>query len=171
MKMKPIRTFVAASVFLSSLPVYAVNFDSSYTSIAAKDCTTLETDEMMVSVQSCPSFGNILVEVTEIDLRQSITLSRGGTDYSLDFRETASVYMNVLGSKIEWRYKSRKPASPVAMIVRLNVAENPERDTSYLVVAKITTDNICVVGNVPPQGKQNQKARRMAERSAKMPCL
>jgi hypothetical protein len=172
MKMKKIGTLVAASFCV--LPVYAaVNFDSSYTSIEEKDCTTLKTDEVG-SVQSCPSFGNIKVRVTEGDLRQSIILTRSGTDYPLNFQETVSANMSELGPKIEWRYKSGKPGNPVAMIVRLNISENPEKlhkTRSYLVVSKITTDNICVVGKVPPQRKQNQKARTMAEQSADMPCL
>ncbi len=173
MKIKPIKLFVVASVFLSSLPAYAVSFDSNYTSIVEADCTTLNADEVG-SVQSCPSFSNIKVRVTEGDLRQSIILSRRGIDYPLNFQETISANMSELGSKIEWRYQGGKPKSPVAMIVRFNVSENPEKPTkmsSYLIVSKITTDDICVVGKVPPQRQQNQEAHRMAEQSAGMPCL
>ena len=43
--------------------------------------------------------------------------------------------------------------------------------TSYLVVSKITPDNICIVGKIPPQAKQNQLARDMAQRAQNMDCL
>jgi len=173
MKTKQIRMLVAASISIGVLPVYAGNFDSSYTSVKEKDCTTLETHEAG-SVQSCPKFGDIKVKVIEGDLRQSITLNRNGTDYPLNFWETVSANWSELGPKIEWRYKTGKSGNPVGIIVRLNVSENPEKPqkkTSYLVVSKITTDNICVVGKVSPQAKQNQKARTMAEQSADMSCL
>jgi len=171
--MKQIRMLVAASISIGVLPVYAGNFDSSYTSVKEKDCTTLETHEAG-SVQSCPKFGDIKVKVIEGDLRQTITLNRKGTDYPLNFLETVSANWSELGPKIEWRYKTGKSGNPVGIIVRLNVSENPEKPqkkTSYLVVSKITTDNICVVGKVSPQSNQNQKARTMAEQSADMSCL
>ena len=99
---------LASLSVIGILPVYAGNFDSNYTSVKEKNCTTLETDETG-SVQSCPGFGDIKVKVIEGDLRQSITLNRKGTDYPLNFWETVSNNWSELGSKIEWRYKSKKP--------------------------------------------------------------
>ena len=172
MKMKQIWILAVASTSFGVLPVYANDFYSNYTLIEEKDCTTIETDKIG-SVQSCPGVGDIEVQVIEKDLRQSITLSRKGTDYPLNFWETVSTNFSELGTKIEWRYKKSSTSNdPIALITRLNVSENPGRPmTSYLVVVKITTDQICVVGKLPPQSEQNQKARIVAEQSAGMPCL
>jgi hypothetical protein len=172
MKMRQIWMLTIVSTSLSVLPVYANDFYSNYTLIQEKDCTTIKTDQIG-SIQSCPGVGDIEVKVIETDLRQSITLSRNGTDYPLNFWETVSPNFSELGTKIEWRYKkSNKSNDPIALITRLNVSENPGRPmTSYLVIVKITTDQICVIGKLPPQNEQNQKARVIAEQSAGMSCL
>jgi len=172
--MKKICTIVTVSISLGVLSVHASDFYSNYTSIEEKDCTTIATHEVG-SVQSCQGIGDIQVQVIEGDLRQSITLIRKGTEYPLNFWETVSPYFSELGPKVEWRYKkSGKSGALIALITRLNVSEKPNKlnkKTSYLVVSKITADQICVVGKVPPQKEQNQKARTMAEQSVDMSCL
>ena len=60
------------------------------------------------------------------------------------------------------------------MIVRLEVSnneENLEATTSFLVVSKITSDEICVIGKILPQDKQNEVARKMLDNSENLPCL
>ncbi|MEZ5476914.1 MAG: hypothetical protein R3E95_05355 [Thiolinea sp.] len=159
-------------------PVAAIGgnpYDSSYTSIRSADCQTLSRDEHGGIVQRCPSFNGVGVKVLEGDLRQSITLVLDGRDRPLDFWTWVTPGFSSLGDLVEWRHVKRHPEQIAGMIVRLTAAENPdpERTTSYLVVSKLTADEVCVVGKVPPQVRENQnvKARALAERAAEMPCL
>ena len=46
-----------------------------------------------------------------------------------------------------------------------------EEKKHYLVVAKITTKNMCIVGWIEPSYKQNIKAREMADRASQLSCL
>jgi hypothetical protein len=63
---------------------------------------------------------------------------------------------------------------PVALIVRFNTSEdpaNPDKLSSYLAVAKITDDAICVTARISPGATANQDARRAADQAGKQPCL
>ena len=148
-------------------------YESQYTSIAEKDCRTLDSDNIG-SIQECKPYRNIRVKVLEGDIRQSITLIRDKKEYDLNFWSTVTYAFSSLGSKIEWRYPIDNPKKPIGMIVRLHANENREdeqKTISYLVVSKITANQICVVGKVFPQANQNVLARRMLEQSTKMPCM
>ena len=60
------------------------------------------------------------------------------------------------------------------MIVRLDVNDDPDdldKITSYLIVSKITPNNICIVGKIFPQPKQNELARAMLDAKEELPCL
>ncbi len=146
---------------------------SSYTSIDQKDCITLDSDNMG-SIQECESFGDIGVKVIESDIRQSIILTRNNKEYDLEFWSTVSPAFSSLGLKIEWRHELDKPKNLKGMIVRFEVSEdydNPDHVSSYLVVSKITEDNICVIAKVPPQANQNAIARKILDANEELPCL
>ena len=149
---------------------------SSYTPLSETSCRTIDIDETGISTrQQCPGFGNYGVIVIETDLRQSITLTRGTREYPLAFWRTVSPAWSTLGNLAEWRHTHSDPGNPVAMIVRLNVSENPANPdvmTSWLVVSKISETGICVVGKIPPaKGReQNRLAREMADNAASLPC-
>jgi len=148
-------------------------YESSYTSIAQKDCQTLESDNLG-SIQECESFAGMKVTVIEGDIRQSITLTREGKQYDLNFWNTISYGFSSLGLELEWRYLHNQFDNPVGVIVRLEVNEDEddmEKVTSYLVVSKITEKEICVVGKVTPQKSQKESAREMVEKSATMSCI
>lgn len=150
-----------------------LKFESSYTSIAEKDCRTLDSDDLG-SIQECESFADLKVKVMEGDIRQSITLSRGNQEYDLNFWSTVTQNFSSLGSQIEWRYRVGEPNAPIGIIVRLEANEDEvdmNKTTSYLVVSKITADEMCVVGKIEPKENQNEVARTMVDSSSKMPCL
>ena len=149
------------------------NYTSFYTSIEQKDCITLDSDDLG-SIQECEPFNNINVKVVEGDIRQSISLTRDEKEYELEFWSTVSSGFSTLGSKIEWRHEISNPKKSIGMIVRLDVNDDPDdldHVSSYLVVSKITLENICVVGKVFPQEHQNEVARKMLEESKELPCL
>ena len=167
---------------LFSLPLVAIAlatpaYESSYTSLTKDSCTTIAADESAISTkQHCPGFGQYGVIVTETDLRQSITLTREGKEYPLAFSRTVSPAWSILGEVAEWRFASSSPDHPVAMIVRLNLSENPVAPdvmTSCLVVTRLSETGVCVVGKVPPLkgGQQNRLAREIADKALTLPCL
>ena len=148
-------------------------YTSTYTSIDEKDCMTLDSDDLG-SIQECEPFGNIGVKVIEGDTRQGITLTHQNREYILNFQSIVKVGFSTLGSKLEWRYEKGKPKTVKGMIVRLDVNEDPEnldKITSYLIVSKITADNICVVGKILPQLNQEELARAMLDAKEELPCL
>jgi len=60
------------------------------------------------------------------------------------------------------------------LILRYNANEDPEKPdkkTSYLVVTKITANEICVTDKVATGPKANDEARRLADEAAGKPCL
>lgn len=148
-------------------------YESSHTSIAQKDCRTLESDNLG-SIQECESFAGMKVTVIEGDIRQSITLARDDKKYELSFWNTISYGFSSLGLELEWRYLHNQFDNPVGVIVRLDVnedEEDSEKVTSYLVVSKITEKEICVVGKVAPQSSQHEVARAMVEKADEMECI
>jgi hypothetical protein len=157
---------------LQAAPLY----ESSYTPLSEASCRTIDVDETGIATrQQCPGFGKYGVIVIETDLRQSITLTRNGREYPLAFWRTVSPAWSILGNLVEWRHTRLNPGNPVAMIVRLNVSENPvdpDDMSSYLVVGRISDTGICVVGKIPPVrgGQQNRLAREMADNAAALPC-
>ena len=170
-------TFVVL-FFLSFLNVQAENLKSSlytstYTSINQKDCVTLDSDNMG-SIQECESFADIGVKVIEGDIRQSIILTRHEKEYDLAFWATVSSAFSSLGLKIEWRHELRQVKHVKGMIVRFEANddyENLDKSSSYLLVSKITNDNMCVVAKVAPQENQNEIARKMLDSEDELPCL
>lgn len=181
MDKKIILVYILGLLFLGSISLQADNkkskdyalYESSYTSIAPKDCRTLESDNLG-SIEECESFADIKVTVIEGDIKQGITLTRDNQRYELNFRNTISYAFISLGFELEWRYKRNEFENPMALIVRLEVNEDPEdldKVTSYLVVSKITEKEICIVGKVEAQKNQDKVARAMAEKSHEMSCI
>ena len=65
-----------------------------------------------------------------------------------------------------------KGKTPVALIVRFNVAnaEDSTKNTSYLMVSKITKNEVCVTDVVNPGKTQNAEAQKLADVAAAKPC-
>ncbi|MEZ5450097.1 MAG: hypothetical protein R3E89_14385 [Thiolinea sp.] len=145
---------LALSPLLAATPMTAAIL------IRSADCQTLSRDEHGGIVQRRPSFNGVGVKVLEGDLRQSITLVLDGRDRPLDFWTwvTPGFSSSRTGGMA---HAKRHPEQIAGMIVRLTAAENPdpERTASYLVVSKLTADEVCVVGKVPPQVRENQNVK------------
>ncbi len=171
-------TFITTLIFFFSSLSYSGEFNSkkytsSYTSIDEKDCITLDSDDLG-SIEECESFGDIGVRVIEGDIRQSITLTRKNREYILNFQSIVNASFSTLGNQIEWRHEKDKPENVKGMIVRLDINDDPndlDKISSYLVVSKITPNNICIVGKILLQPKQNELARAMLDAKDELPCL
>jgi hypothetical protein len=170
---------VASCVIIFALAIVAKaqSPESVYTNLSSKNCKTIKVDkESESSVQSCAGIAGYKLLVEEGDLRQSITvITPNGKKHPLNYWQVITGGFSSLGEKAEWRVvKNKGKIVPVALIVRVNASENPEdakKITSYLAVAKITTQKICVTDKILPGATQNEEARRAADSSANKSCL
>jgi len=158
-------------------PADAASVDSTYTSLDVRDCKTLELreDEGGSYRGRCPGTAGYRLELIEGDLRQTLTvIDPKGRAFPLNLWSAVSGGFSLLGNKAEWRVqRSGGRATPIALIVRYNVnedPESPEKSTSYLVVSKITPDAVCVTDVVRSQRNANEQARALADEAAGRPC-
>jgi len=148
-------------------------YESSYSSIAQKDCQTLDSDDLG-SIEECESFAGMKVVVIEGDIKQGIILTRDNKRYELNFRSLVPTGFILLGLDLEWLYKRQEFDNPTAMIVRLDVNEDEEdieKTNSYSLVSKITEEEICFVGKVKIEKNKNKLAYKMAEEAYNLPCV
>jgi hypothetical protein len=172
-----IFSFALTLSIVSSIFAQKTKIESVYTNIDTKTCKTLESETEGTGWYrgECRGVGGYKLQVTEGDLRQSIDLvAPNKTKYELDFIGHVSGGFSSIGAKAEWRVARKgKTKKPIALIVRFNVSENPEDSsviTSYLVVSKITSNQICITNIVKAGAKANEEARKFADLSADAPC-
>jgi hypothetical protein len=98
-----------------------------------------------------------------------------GRRHPLNYWQVVTTAFSTVGDKAEWRLERKgRKARPVALIVRVYADENPEapgEKTSYLAVAKITAERVCVTEKIKGSATANEEARRAADASAGKPCL
>jgi hypothetical protein len=128
------------------------------------------------SVMACRGFAGYSLQLEYGDARESITVfTPNKKKHQLELWQVISSGFSSVGKKAEWRVTTKNGKQvPHALIVRFEASENPEdssKITSYLVVAKITPQNICAVEKIAPGATQNEEARRAADASADKPCL
>ena len=165
--------FVTVIVLVAAATTFAQANRSLYTSLAAKQCRTIKTETTGAGDYEgrCRGVAGYSLLLLEGDLRQNvIVVTPKGAKHSLDLWDVVSGGFSYVGPRAEWRIKK----GPVALILRYNASEDPEhpnRKTSYLVVAKITPDEICVTDKISPGPKANGEARAAADTAATKPCL
>ena len=164
--------FFVLSLLWAGPGVASAQITSKYTSLSSKVCKELKsTDEEGTSYEGeCPGLSGYKLRLLEGDLRQSVdVVTPGRKTHQLAFWNISSAFSHV-GEKAEWRMRGR---TPVALIFRFNASEdleNTEKHTSYLVVAKVTKNEICVTDVLKPGRSQNLDARKAADSSAARPC-
>jgi hypothetical protein len=174
------RTFSRAFILLAALgfhlPASAATIDSVYTELSGPNCKALEENATEGWAKGrCRGTAGYMLDWSEGDLRQTLNvIDPKGRDFPLELWSTVASGFSSLGDKAEWRVKKvGKQASPIALIVRYNVSEDPEKPektTSYLTVSKITADEVCVTDVVKPGSDANTKARELADAAASKPC-
>ena len=147
---------------------------SVYTSVDAKKCRTITSSDAEAGdyLALCAGTGGYSLLLAEGDLRQNVTVVTPlKKEHSLDLWTVVSSAFSSVGNTVEWRMVRRKP---VALILRYNASEDPEKadkKTSYLVVTKITANEICVTDKVRPGPQANDEARHLADEAASKSCL
>ena len=149
---------------------------SLYTNLGEKHCRTIKADSSEAGSYEaiCRGVGGYKLQVEEGDLRQNIqVITPASQKHSLDLWTVVGSSFSSLGEKAEWRVRAQRgKVVPVALIVRYNVS-NPEdstKMTSYLAVAKIRSNQICITDKIPPGTGANAAARAAADQSADRPC-
>lgn len=147
-----------------------------YTSLEEIACKVTETDEETGgSTSRCPGLGGYALDVQDYDARMSIdVVAPDGARTPLHLWSLGSGGFSSLGPRAEWRFADGDGKRPTALVVRHNAYEFPEtptRPTSYLIVAKLSATDVCVIGKIPPGARQNERARALADRAAAAACL
>jgi hypothetical protein len=152
------------------------HINSVYTKLSGSNCKALESNEAEGSAKGrCKGTAGYQLDWMEGDIRQSLNvIDPQGKAFPLELWSTVSSGFSSLGDKAEWRVqKAGKKSTPLALIVRYNVSENPEKPektTSYLVVSKITPTEVCVTDVVKPAKDANQQARTLADTATTKAC-
>lgn len=167
---------LAASIIFEVASLRAAGLESQYTELAPKYCKNLKVEEPDSAEMTCPGVAGYRLAVLEGDLRSSVSvIDPKGKEHPLEYWSVISGGFSTLGPKAEWRVeKQGAKMIPKALIVRVNASENPEKPdikTSYLAVAKITPEKICVTEKIPPSPKMNELARIAADAAASKQCL
>lgn len=144
---------------------------STYTSLETAKCKTTESndEEGGSYIGECPGVGGFKLELTEGDLRQTINvIAPNKKKFELDFSRVSGAFSTV-GEKAEWRLKDDKP---FALIVRFNAsdAEDSTKNTSYLIVSKISESSACITDVVKPGAGQNEEAQKLADAASTKSC-
>jgi hypothetical protein len=173
MSIKRILVITLTAVFALALTVSADSVKSVYSSLYKCKLVTTGHD---YSTQACAGVAGYNLRLEYDDARESITVvTPNGRKHPLNLWEAISSGFSSVGQKAEWRVITKNgKLVPIALIVRFNASENPEdssKVTSYLAVAKITPQKICVTDKIPPSATANEEARRAADASADKPCL
>jgi hypothetical protein len=160
---------VLLMLLLAVTTVSDAQIKSVYTSVGEKPCKTLRTEpeEGAEYEGECPGIAGYKLRLLEGDLRHVVTPAK--KTFQLAFWNISSAFSYV-GERIEWRMKGK---TPIALIARFNASEDPEKPekkTSYLIVSKITKDEVCVTDVIKPSQSQNTAARKAADSAASRPC-
>src|SRR5947209_8807726 len=174
MSIRKILALSSTVLFALALTVYADSpVTSVYSSLSGCKLITRGHDS---STQACRGFGGYNLRLEYGDSRESITvISPNGQKHPLELWNVISSGFSSVGKKAEWRVTRRNGRLvPIALIVRFDASTDPSdstKVTSYLAVAKITPQKICVTDKIAPGATANEDARRAADASADKPCL
>ena len=173
-----IRVSILILVAVSAIDTLGQTNSSVYTSLAANQCRTIKPVSQQTNDYEgrCPGVAGYSLVVTEGDLRQNVTVvTPKGAKHSLELWDVISGGFSSVGAKAEWRMgKQNGKPKPVGLIIRYNANDDPEspnKQSSYLAVAKITATEICVTDKIMPGPTANEDARRAADASGAKPCL
>jgi hypothetical protein len=172
-----IRLITLLALFLLVARVaQAQTVTSVYTTLAEKKCKTIQVDkESGSSTQRCAGVAGYHLLVEDSDNRISITVvAPDGKKHPLDYWNVITQAFSTIGDKAEWRVKKvGRKRLLIALIVRVNANEDSDTNkrASYLAVAKITPQSICVTDKIKASAKANEEARAAADSSANKPCL
>ncbi len=145
-------------------------------SIHVKDCITKLADERLGYRGDCTGVGGYKLVRLEGDLRASVNIvSPDGKQHELNYWSVITGGFSDLEDSAEWRVQKQGDViTPKALIVQVNASENPANSseiTSYLAIAKITANEVCVTDKIKDGPKAVAQARAAADASGNKSCL
>jgi len=178
MKMAPFLRTAGAAVLVpicaAASPVSWANaqtFGSTYTSTAPKDCrvTSVNNGVDDSTVRVCPGKSNLVVVISEGDLRETVSIGRNRAQAA---REPAAQAwfgpFNSTAHTVEWRAVDGKP---FATIQRWHIADNADPDKEgrptakpMLAVTRLPPGPVCHVAYI--DGQANRNANELARQAA-----
>ena len=159
----------AAAICLIS-PAGAQTFSSSYTSTAPKDCRTIgKPGDSASVVQVCPGKSELVVLVSEDDLRQTVSVGPNRAAAAKEpAAETGFAPFNSTANTVEWRAVDGKP---FAIIQRWKISDSEQPDKTgtpvtkpMLAVTRLPPGPVCHVAYV--DGQANRNANELARQAA-----
>jgi len=115
----------------------------------------------------CPAVAGWRVQLDAGDLREWVRIRPRSSPNWVTLRGPVTAF-NRIGPKMEWRYRTRN-GQPFAVIYRITTTRNDRcKNRTYLYVAKLGPDGICLVAIVHQSAKpsQNIAARNFADNVA-----
>lgn len=169
---------LACAAFVIHDAAHAMAATARSTPIEGKQCKTVSHDrETGDTVKRCPGVSGYSLLVHHSDDRASISIvTKDDTTLPLNFWETVTPTFSTLGAKVEWQIESSTGTDiPVAIIVRVNTVDQADvskpRPVSLIVVARILPGHACVIGKIPAQKSDADRAARALARTPDAKCI
>jgi len=152
---------------------------SVYTGIDAGSCKKEvdKNDPNETPYLVCPGIAGYALIVRRVDAgRQSIdVVDAAQRVLPLNYQEFVTRHMSNLDGKAEWRVATKDGKEvPIALIVRVQAREdnrNPEKVTrSYIAVAKIAPNAVCVTDRIPEDTQSQAQVRSAADSARERQC-
>ncbi len=172
-----LHAFAVVGLFLASESgsSTAATSRSVYTEISEKHCKLVAAsgepeDEGGLS---CHGPAGYALLALSNDMRATVNVvAPDGKETALEFYNVVTGHFSSLGPRVEWRIG--EDGTPYALIVRVLASEDPEhpdKKTSYLAVARIGPEAICVTDRIDGGKDDNIRARAAADDSGHRPCI
>jgi hypothetical protein len=154
--------------------------ESIHTDLGAASCEKRidKSDPNETPYLVCPGVAGFALIVRQVDSgRQSVDIvDPAQRAFPLNYHEFVTRHMSSVDRAAEWRVATKDARKlPIALIVRVRARENlrkPEEITrSYLAVAKITPNEICVTDRIAEGSLSETEVRRAADSAHARACL
>ena len=171
------KALILLTSLLLPLSSFAESKSSSiYTSVAVKDCKTIESSENEAEPEidyytgHCEGKNGYTVQISGGDIRYSLSLIYGGEQ--VEFTRIGAFH-DMGSDKVEWRGKVNKDGSVTkfhSLIYRLNIhgyGENYDESRDSLFVVRLNGKKSCLIGQVEQSKNMNAEARKIADDMSK----
>lgn len=152
---------------------------SVHTDLGAGSCKTEvdKSDPNETPYLVCPGVAGYTLIVRRVGSgRRSIDIvDPSQRAFPLNYQEFITRHMSTLDDQAEWRVATRDGSQvPIALMVRVQARESnddPEKvTTSYLAVAKITPNEVCVTDRIPEGTQPEAQVRSEANAAPEKRC-
>lgn len=155
----------------------APTITSQRTSLAESNCrkATDPGDPNDTAYLICPGVAGYTLQVRQVESgRSSIDIvDPAGKATPLRYHQTITTAMFAIGNAVEWRIEGGTPIALAATIQAHEDLTDPATVTNtYIAIARITPQQVCVTDKVNQQANQPEDAiRRAADSARNRPCL